>query len=99
MDQIAKRTIVVAEAVCRIEVRGARGAQAAEAMLVQGARVQEGRAAAEAEVLGTGDLRGVEAGLTDGNAGEAGEGGAADSAVVGKEKRKKALARLTQPVG
>jgi hypothetical protein len=89
MNETAELAVVFTEGESRVEARDAASAQTAETRSVEGRRIQERGSAAGAKVLGDQRARRGEAAAAYGNAGDFGESGAADAAVIGENEGKK----------
>jgi len=99
MDQFAKHALVRSKAICRIEATGSRAAQPAAALLIERKRIQEGRPAAHAEILGGHGKRTRETPAAHRNARELGQCRFANAAFVGENKRKEAVRNLLENGG
>ncbi|HEY3443382.1 MAG TPA: hypothetical protein VGK29_21670 [Paludibaculum sp.] len=97
MDESAQGTVIAAIAIGGVEADDAGGAEAAEALGVQRAGIEERRAALRATVFGLERLRCGEAGVTDGDKRKGGERLVAEAAIVGKKTRKEGRAGLGEP--
>lgn len=95
MNQLAQAPLILSEAVGGIEPAQAGAAQRAAAMPVEWKLVQKGRAATRAEEIRRQRFRRAQTGCADGNTRNFSKGSAADAAIVGKEKRKKAARDLS----
>jgi hypothetical protein len=94
MDQLPQRTFIEAETERRIEAPGAGAAQRATAFEIERKRIQEGSLTLRAEVLGGMGVRRFQAGGADRDTGVAAQWSGAETAIVGKQDRKKSVGNL-----
>jgi hypothetical protein len=86
VDQLAQRTFVRTEAICRVKAAQARAAQCATAFGIQGKGILKRRPAAHTEEFRDQRLRLPQAFSTDGNACDLSQRLGADAAIAGEEK-------------